>query len=107
MKLIDLKDQMLKILSTAQKERDQRRGQVTITNAWNQTEDIPEWALYEMNVMKNTVNSIRESKQLPPITLTDIMRVESGACGHCDYSSKFALYCAELTFKSEKEIQYP
>lgn len=32
----------------------------------------------------------------PPLTSAQIERVEQWACGHSDYSSKFALYCAEL-----------
>lgn len=107
MRLIDLKDQMLKVLSTAQKERKQREGLVRVKTPWGHDDTIPAWCLHEMNVMLEEVNRRRTASGLPEITLQDVQKVESQACGHSDYTSKFALYCAELTFMNEKEIRYP
>jgi hypothetical protein len=32
----------------------------------------------------------------PDVGLIEVMRVERGASGHCDYQRKFAMYCREL-----------
>lgn len=54
------------------------------------------WMVYERQVMLACVNAERKKAELPLVTLEDVERVEGGAAGHSDYSSKFALYCAEL-----------
>ena len=53
-----------------------------------------EWVLYERQVMLDAVNAARFNLGLPPLTNVD--KAERGAMGHCDYTWKFALYCAEL-----------
>ena len=100
-----LQEQMLRVLSAAQADRKLRPDMVMITDAWGHHTQTPAWNVHEMNVMLNEVNTLRAAKCLPLVSLNDIQKVESMACGHSDYSHKFALYCAELTFKSEKEIQ--
>lgn len=55
-----------------------------------------DWVLYERQTMRNLVNVERTAMGLPVVTLADVERVETQAEGHSDYSSKFALYCAEL-----------
>jgi hypothetical protein len=79
-------------LAVAQEQRDQRPDLVD-------GPDGPEceWAAYERARMHETVNEIRAERNLPPVPVEDIVRVERMAVGHSDYSSKFALYCAELT----------
>ncbi len=104
-KLVDLRDEMLQVLSAAQKERSKRLNMVEIVNAWGHKENVCAWAVYEMNTMLTEVNKRRSSRRLSPISLNDIQKVESSACGHSDYSSKFALYCAELTIREAKDIQ--
>lgn len=104
-RLIDLKEQMLKVLSAAQKERKARPEYVDFVNAWGHKVKEPEWAIHELNVMFAEVNRRRAENGLAPISLVDVQKVESMACGHSDYSSKFALYCAELTFKPQEQIQ--
>lgn len=42
------------------------------------------------------VNEHRALLGKPPVDAAAIERVERWALGHSDYSSKFALYCAEL-----------
>ena len=54
------------------------------------------WIAAERDAMLNGVNLERLDRGLPSVTVDAIARVESWACGHVDYSSKFALYCAEI-----------
>lgn len=56
----------------------------------------PAWAKFERQTMMNLVNLMRAERGLPKVSLQEIERVERTAAGHVDYSSKFALYCAEI-----------
>lgn len=58
--------------------------------------DEPEWVVFERNTMWGAVNAARAEIGLPPVLLTDILRVEQQAVGHSDYAMKYALYCAEF-----------
>lgn len=82
-----LRDQLLNVLTEAQKQRKQRYdivgGEVGFVH-------------FERHQMFNAVLKERQKLGLSPIKLSEIKRVETMACGHIDYSSKFALYCAEL-----------
>ena len=102
-----IQEQLLEVLSDAQGERNKRRELVTCVAWWDKskTENIPGWCEYEREVMLGEVNKLREKKGLPLIGPLDIARVESMAMGHCDYSSKFALYCAELVDIPSSEIK--
>ena len=71
---------MLDVLSAAQSDRSRRA----------------DWVAYEQQVMFVAVNEERRVRRLPPVFIDDILRVERMAVGHVDYSTKFALYCAEL-----------
>jgi len=55
-----------------------------------------DWHAYEMQVMLDEVNFIREERDLPPATMTELEKVERQAVGHSDYTAKFALYASEL-----------
>jgi hypothetical protein len=57
------------------------------------------WQRDERDTMYQAVNLLREKLGKRALELHDIMQVESTASGHIDYSSKFALYCAELVCK--------
>lgn len=59
-------------------------------------QDRPDWLTAEIDVMHRAVNRLRGERGLADIDRAAIVRVERSACGHIDYSSKFALYCAEL-----------
>lgn len=58
--------------------------------------DNPKWLEAEFTLMLNTVNTERVRRRLSPVTREELRRREQLAVGHVDYSSKFALYCAEL-----------
>ncbi|MEH0657717.1 hypothetical protein QA860_08220 [Streptomyces stelliscabiei] len=78
-------------LAAAQAERKQRPDLVD-------GPDGPEceWAAFERARMHETVNEIRAERDLPPVSVEEIVRGERMAVGHSDYSLKFAFYCAEL-----------
>jgi len=47
--------------------------------------------------MFDAVNAKRHVHELPPVAMELFIRkVEQLAVGHCDYTQKIALYCAEL-----------
>lgn len=75
-----LRDRLLQSLSKAQEQRRQRE----------------DWIEYERNSMFDAVTRERTLLGKGPISMELVERAESMACGHVDYSSKFALYCAEL-----------
>ncbi|MBH0243106.1 hypothetical protein I3W98_10120 [Streptomyces cavourensis] len=85
---------LLAVLTAAQEQRDQRAHLVD-------GPDGPEceWAVFERSTMHQGVNDIRAERDLPPIPLEAVIRVERLAIGHSDYSRKFAFYCAELAAK--------
>ena len=62
--------------------------------------------------MYDLANSLLAERNLPPLDMKDVYRVEGTAAGHVDYTRKFALYVAELvrdkfdcTVRGGKEIQ--
>lgn len=85
----ELRDRLLKVLEKAQERRPELRGDKLIENE-------PAFVHYERHQLFNAVLQERQKLNKPPIQLSEIKRVETMACGHSDYSSKFALYCAEL-----------
>lgn len=54
------------------------------------------WVVFERDTMFDAVTRERAKLGKAPVPMKDVERVETMAMGHCDYSSKFALYCAEL-----------
>lgn len=82
-----MKTLMLSILLEASLERPNKKR-------WIGNE--LEWVIYEREVMLKAVNTERARLKRKPITIINIKRVEQQAFGYSDYSSKFALYCAEL-----------
>lgn len=79
---------LMEALATAQLERGQRRE-------WRDGEI--EWVTHERNVMHAATNAIRAAKGMAPIDLALIRDAEQQACGHIDYTKKFALGCERLT----------
>jgi len=80
--LRDLRDRFLAVLTKAQEHRPLRT--------------VDAWIVFERTTMWKTVNTERKHRGLAAIDIADVERVERLAVGHSDYSSKFALYCAEL-----------
>lgn len=83
-----VRDRLLATLSQAQK----KRAGVSVTT----------WINYERQVMLTAVNDERQARGLPSASIDDIATRDGWAAGHSDYSSKFALYCAELACGLER-----
>ncbi|MFA6235560.1 MAG: hypothetical protein WC824_15430 [Bacteroidota bacterium] len=78
--LLDYKKLLLEALTEAQKQRRIRE----------------DWIQFERKVMWAETNRFRNLLGRGPVLETEIIRVESLALGHTDYSERWALYCAEL-----------
>ena len=94
--LRELQQRFLTKLSKAQDERPTR--QAFVPSPDDKYPEI-EWVLYERETMLNLVNEQRAKDGKSPINREELLRAERTACGHVDYSRKFALYCAELALK--------
>lgn len=76
--------------------RDALLGALTVQQARRKQYDGDDWIAAERKVMLDETNEWRALLGKPPVSVEQIHRVEQWATGHSDYSSKFALYCAEL-----------
>lgn len=90
LELVSLASALLKVLIDAQRLRSAKSEWVGNTLAW---------IIYERHVMLDAVNRARLEQGRSIITEEDVIQVERSALGHCDYSRKFALYCAELALQ--------
>ena len=86
---LQLRDKLLKVLSTAQEKRPSLRNSVEVDGELA-------FVHYERHQIYDAVLRERQRLGKPPVALSAVKRVEQLAMGHFDYSSKFALYCAEL-----------
>ena len=57
------------------------------------------WAAHERDFMRGLVNAARTDRGAGPVAADRIAAVEQLAAGHSNYTSKFAMYCAELVFE--------
>lgn len=89
-----LRDHLLIVLKNAINERNQRSEVVPDPNRLGFKE--LGWVLFERETMFTAVNKERSSRGLNAVDMKEFLRVEQLAVGHCDYSRKLALYCAEL-----------
>lgn len=81
--LIHLQEELLAVLSKLQEERPRRK----------------DWVEFESQSMLYAVNCRRILRGKEDVSRADFLQAERSATGHSDYSSKFALYCAELVLK--------
>lgn len=88
---LQIRDRIRDALRHAFKERSQRENLV-------KTEDGSEFGfvLFERETVHRAVNKERGTRNLPPVTVLEVRRVERLAEGHFDYADKFSRYCAEL-----------
>jgi len=84
-----LADAFFQSLEDQCKLRKQRTGTDKVSGE-------PEWIVAERDHMLTIVNRERATLGKPALDLRPIRRVETMACGHSDYTRKFAIYCAEL-----------
>ena len=85
--MCELQTRFLALLQRAQKERPSRQK-------WSG--DVPEWVNFEGATMLRAVNAERTAAGKQTVDMAQLRHAEQGALGHCDYTTKFALYCAEL-----------
>lgn len=78
-----------------------RRERDEVVTGWG---GLPEcgWVAFERDQMRAAVDAERGRRHLPPVAPEAVARVEQMASGHCDYSKKYALYCAELAMGLEE-----
>ncbi len=88
-------DMFRKALIKAQEQRKNKKEWVADPNDNNVV--TPEWILFERQTMLDLTNEERKLNNLPPVTIQQIIRAENCACGHTDYTHKFALYCARMS----------
>jgi hypothetical protein len=91
-----LSDSLYKELAEAQAQRDRRPDLIDGPHG-------PEcaWVIHEREVMLGAVNRLRAGIDagLPPVAMAEVERADQLACGHVDYSRKFAWRCAELVLE--------
>jgi hypothetical protein len=87
-----VRDHLRAVLVEAQKERHLRPNLVQNTIGGFECE----WAVYERSVMLGEVNRRRALAAVEPVSADLLERAEQQACGHVDYTDKFATNCAEL-----------
>lgn len=90
--VIKLRDHFLDVLSTAQ------------TKYRKMYPNTSDWIEKEHEVMLSEVNRQLQERQRPSITMDQLLKAEQLAVGHSDYSSKFSLYCAEITLGTFRGI---
>lgn len=86
-------------LSAAASRRDSHadaHAPVVSVDADGEPTQVPFFIDFEMRAMLAQINDHRARHGHDPVVLADVARVERRACGHSDYSSKYALYCADL-----------
>lgn len=100
-----LHERFKNILTKAQSARDSHNTPVPHTNCFGQKTILPAWVINEIKFMTDAINKVKkENGQTDFVTFADVERVEAEACGHSDYSRKFALYCSELVKNSSKQV---
>lgn len=80
-----LRELAAEMLVALESEQTRRKGKT-----------VDEWNRSEISRMAFEVNAWRHALRRTLFRRSEIERVELLAVGHVDYSSKFALYCAEL-----------
>jgi hypothetical protein len=89
--LRDLAARFRSTLGAAQEERGQRDDFATING-----ETELGWVFHERAVMHREVNWVRADAGLTEVPIEAVKQVERHACGHVDYTAKYAFYCAEI-----------
>lgn len=58
--------------------------------------DAPSWISFEIQFMWGVINEYRFAQHKTLIAYSKVADADRLAAGHSDYTSKFALYCADL-----------
>lgn len=89
---IALIDWFRRELAKAQQERPARPG---VTDSGEL-----EWVVFEREKLLELVNARRAKLGMPAVDMAAVMRVETSAVGHVDYTQKLALGAADLVLAS-------
>jgi hypothetical protein len=84
-------EQLRAVLRGAVGQRDQRPELVETDGGSERA-----WVLFERQEMLTAVNVLRVERDLPPIGIEVITRMDLYATGHVDWFEKFSWSCAEL-----------
>lgn len=91
---IKTRDGLHRILLAAVQDRRQRPGVLTTPHGPD-----TEWGVHERQVMLDSVNTIRRRHGKDPVDMASIEGADRQAAGHIDWSTKFALFCAEIALR--------
>jgi hypothetical protein len=92
----DVYKAMQEIFDKAAKERKVRGEFVKDPLETRFSWTVPAWVLFERAALHKAVNEERARRNLPPVDIKAIDRVERLATGHVDYATKYTLYCTEI-----------
>jgi len=81
------------VLVTAQAERSKRQEWVASEDG---TPGELGWVLFEREQMLQAVNDLRTRAGKTPVSAEQVTQAEQRAMGHVDYTTKFAIACADL-----------
>lgn len=79
-------------LTDTQQHRDERMAFITLPDG---TSELG-WVLHEREQMLVAVNRLRSAAGKPAASMEEVLAAERSACGHVDYTAKFAMGCADL-----------
>lgn len=85
-------DQFLAVLRREASRRHLRTELVELMPGLHE----PAWVRAERRAMWIVVDELRRARGLPSVSLDDVWRAETLACGHIDYLTKYAMHCADL-----------
>lgn len=91
-------DDLRDVLVAEQEKRNQRRGFIG---------HEPEWVQVERLAMLDRVNLLRSRRGYGPVSLDDVTAKENQACGHSDYTTKYAIGCADLVVEPRPDETTP
>lgn len=92
--VVAIRNRILDKLVDAVAERKARPEEITTENGREFA-----WIVHERETVFNAVTQERAKLGKAAIPITEVIRVERMAVGHSDYTTKFALYCAELVLR--------
>ena len=102
---LETKERLLAVMAKAQSQRAANAGWIKLpgplANLWGSS--IPQWQINEAEALLAEVNLIRQEAGLHPTTLMEVVRCEISSTGG-DYSSKYALRCADLVWSRDVAI---
>lgn len=82
----EIRERLHRRLALAQSERSQRP-------------EFDDWHRYELEQLLSSVNWERAKMGKKDLSMCDLVRKETSAAGHVDYTTKLSFYAAELVLE--------